>query len=227
MNNDQEVVINRSMKSINIEIKGLTKSQCIEMIESLNEKTFFNRKLYCRGIIELITPGKNVAVQSTNNDENESQNESDVSIDKIANIINNPAISIIPVKSNVSTATPKPTVPKPDILASETFQQVAKKVDKTVKTSKESLRKLKELKKVSEPTKSAKWNSNLNYLKTSNNFAPLSTEDDDNSEEDDAASQCSLFSNYDNGTNTTKKRPLGSPELRDHERRVRNKSNAD
>ena len=127
------------------------------------------------------------------------------------------------MKSNTANAIPKPGLP-----ASEILQQVAKKVDNKGKASKDSLKKLKALKRVTEPTKRGKWTAQ-DFLTTGNTYSVLATEDGDEDEEEDDdenANQCSLFNNFDDGPSTTKKRPLGSPELRDNERRVRNKSNS-
>ena len=41
----------------------------------------------------------------------------------------------------------------------------------------------------------------------------------DDEEDDETDSQCSLFTNYDDGQSTARKRPLGSPELRDNEKK--------
>ena len=203
-------VVMRAGKGTTIEIEDLSKEHCAEVIKNLHEKRYFNQKIFCRGLKELITPTKdNAATEDTDDEESEEEEVSE--------------------KGENTTAQ---TIPIPGLPASQLFKEVKKKKPRKTNTAtpKGSLKKVQDLKKV---TKN-------DFLKVQNPFSALTAvlnedEDEDNGERtsnglfsrsplDSAREATEQFS--DDEDERGMKRPLQSPEISEQLRRVRNKSNA-
>ena len=201
----------RAGKGTTIEIEDLGKEHCVEVIKNLHEKRYFNQRIFCRGLKDLITPTKeNAATEDTDDEESEEEEVSE--------------------KGDNTTAQ---TIPIPGLPASQLlFKEVKKKKPRKTNTATPngSLKKIQDLKKV---TKN-------DFLKVQNPFSALSAvlnedEDDDTVEGtsiglfsrsplDSAREATEQFS--DDEEERGKKRPLQSPEISEQLRRVRNKSTA-
>ena len=69
----------RTQRNTNVDIENLITDECHDFISSLNEETFFNRKLYCRGMVHINTPTKD---QSEANKEEPEINEEEAEKDE-------------------------------------------------------------------------------------------------------------------------------------------------
>merc|ERR1712083_689930 len=57
------IKVHRSSRKINVDVEKLISDECHELIENLNEKVFFDRKIYCVGMDYVHTPVKNNNVE--------------------------------------------------------------------------------------------------------------------------------------------------------------------
>ena len=113
--------INKSQKNTNVDIEDIDAKTAEALISNIHEKLFFNMKVYCRGLKNLVTPTK-------------------------SNPVVEPAeeVNITPTKDDTANETVKAnTTPMPPGLSKEEFARAAKKArqlknkqDKLTKTKK-------------------------------------------------------------------------------------------
>ena len=71
--NHTGVKIHQTLRNTNVDIENLMSHECYELIDNLNEKIFFKKKIYCKGMIYITSPIKDNNEENDDKDENEAE----------------------------------------------------------------------------------------------------------------------------------------------------------
>ena len=76
-----DMKISRSKKNKNVDIENISPKTCVALIENIHEKVFFNMKIYCRGLKNLVTPAKDTNIVKTDVPVNSSNKIEELKVD--------------------------------------------------------------------------------------------------------------------------------------------------
>ena len=124
--------IGRNIRNTNVDISNLPATVCNTLIGNIHENVFFNNKIYCRGISDIMTPEKVPSTQSNPTPEKVPPTQSNPTPEKVPPIQSNPT----PEKVPPTQSNPKPG---PSSSAPKSKSPSPKANDKTLKHSQHEL----------------------------------------------------------------------------------------